>query len=83
MQETWVPSLGWEDPLEEEMATPSIIPVWKTPWTEEPGEPQSMELRKIQTQPSRHTCTHVLLRLYVINLRIDLCQYLRLSLVHF
>ena len=34
--------------LEEEMATPSIIPAWKTLWTEEPVEPQSMELRKIQ-----------------------------------
>ena len=51
MQETWVPSLGREDPLEEEMATPSIIPAWKTPWTEEeePGEPRFMKLQKIQT----------------------------------
>ena len=37
MQETQVPSLGWEDPLEEEMATHSSILVWKIPWTEEPG----------------------------------------------
>ena len=36
MQETWVQSLGQEDPLEEEMATHSSIPVWKIPWTEEP-----------------------------------------------
>ena len=36
MQETWVQSLGQEDPLEEEMATHSSIPVWKTPRTEEP-----------------------------------------------
>ena len=34
---TQVRSLGWEDPLEEEMATHSSIPAWKTPWTEEPG----------------------------------------------
>ena len=36
-QETQVRSLGWEDPLEEEMATPSSILAWKIPWTEEPG----------------------------------------------
>ena len=37
MQETWVQSLGWEDPLEEEMATHSSILAWKIPSTEEPG----------------------------------------------
>ena len=36
-QETWVPSLGWEDPLEEEVATISSILAWRIPWTEEPG----------------------------------------------
>ena len=36
-RETWVRSLGWEDPLEKEMATPSSIRAWKIPWTEEPG----------------------------------------------
>ena len=40
--ETQVPSLGWEDPLEEEMATLSSIPTWEIPWTEEPGGLQSM-----------------------------------------
>ena len=35
MQETWVQSLGWEDPLEKEMASLSSIPAWKIPWTEE------------------------------------------------
>ena len=38
-----VPSLGWEDPLEEEMATHSGIPAWRIPWTEEPSGPQSIE----------------------------------------
>ena len=33
----WVQSLGWEDPLEKEMATHSTILAWKIPWTEEPG----------------------------------------------
>ena len=37
MQEIRVQSLGWEDPLEEEMATHSSIPAWRIPWTEEPG----------------------------------------------
>ena len=37
MQETWVPSLGWEDPLEEEVATDFSILAWRVPWTEEPG----------------------------------------------
>ena len=36
MQETWVQSLGWEDALEEGMATNSSILAWKVPWTEEP-----------------------------------------------
>ena len=43
MQETWVRSLGWEDPLEKEMATHSSTLAWKIPWTEEPGRLQSME----------------------------------------
>ena len=37
MQETWVQSLGWEDPLEKEMAIHSSTIAWKIPWTEEPG----------------------------------------------
>ena len=37
MQETWVRSLGWEDALEEDMATHSSILAWRSPWTEEPG----------------------------------------------
>ena len=42
MQETWVPSLGREDPLEKEMATHSRILAWRIPWTEEPGRLHSM-----------------------------------------
>ena len=41
-QEMWVQSLGWEDPLEEEMATYSSILAWKIPWTKEPNRLQSM-----------------------------------------
>ena len=42
MQETWVQSLGWEDTLEEAMATHPSILAWRIPWTEEPGGLQSM-----------------------------------------
>ena len=42
VQETWAPFLGWEDPLEKEMANHSRTLAWKTPWTEEPGRLQSM-----------------------------------------
>ena len=44
MQETWVQSLGWEDPLEKGMATHSSILAWEIPGTEEPGGLQSIEL---------------------------------------
>ena len=47
MQETWVQSLGWEDPLEKEMATHSSILGWRTPWTEEPGGLQSMGSQRV------------------------------------
>ena len=43
MQETWVQSLCWDDPLEEGMATLSSILAWRIPWTEELGELQSNE----------------------------------------
>ena len=42
VQETGLPSLGQEDPLEKEMATHSSVPAWEIPWTEEPGGLQSM-----------------------------------------
>ena len=51
MQDTWVQSLGWEDPLEEGMATYSSILAWRIPWTEEPDGLQSMWLQS-QTQLS-------------------------------
>ena len=47
MQETRVRSLGWEDPLEEEMATHSSILAWKIPWTEEPGRLQSTGSQRV------------------------------------
>ena len=45
--EAWVQSLGWEDPLEENMATHSSILAWEIPWTEEPGGLQSTGLQRV------------------------------------
>ena len=47
MQETWVRSLGWEDPLEEDMATHSSFLAWRIPWTEEPGGLQSIVSHRV------------------------------------
>ena len=47
MCETSVQSLGWEDPLEKEVATHSGILAWRIPWTEEPGKVQSMGSKKV------------------------------------
>ena len=47
VQETWVWSLGQEDPMEEGMATHSSILAWRIPWTEEPGGLQSMGLPRV------------------------------------
>ena len=60
MQETWVQSLGQEEPLEKEMATHSSILAWRIPWTEDPGRPQS-----IRSQRGRHhwATEHVYTRL--------------------
>ena len=48
MQQTWVPSLGWEDPLEEGMATHRSIPAWSIPWTEEPGGLLSLQSQRVR-----------------------------------
>ena len=50
--ETQVRFLGWEDPLEKEMATRSSILAWEIPWTEEPGRLQSMGVTKSRTHLS-------------------------------
>ena len=47
MQESWVPPLGWEDPLGEVRATHSSVLAWRIPWTEEPGGLQSMGLQRV------------------------------------
>ena len=49
MRKTWVRALGWEDPLEKEMAIHSSTVAWKIPWTEEPGTLQSMGRKELGT----------------------------------
>ena len=58
-QETGVQSLGWENPLEEGMATHSNIPAWRIPRTEEPGGPQSLELQRYTTETTLQACPQV------------------------
>ena len=48
MQETWVRSLGLEDPLEKEMAMHSNILTWEIPWAEEPGRLWSIQLQRVE-----------------------------------
>ena len=56
MWETWVRSLGWEDPLEKEMATHSSILAWRIPWTEELGGLQCMGRKESDmTEPLHFT----------------------------
>ena len=47
MLETWVRSLGWEDPMEKEMATHSSTLAWEIPWAEEPGRLQSVGSQRV------------------------------------
>ena len=53
----WVRSLGWEDPLEEEMAAHSSFLAWKIPWTEKPGELQPWRHKESDT--TEHTCLRI------------------------
>ena len=48
MQDTWVQSLGSEDPLEKEMAAHSSVLTWRIPWTEEPGGLQSIGSQRVR-----------------------------------
>ena len=55
--ETWVPSLGQEDPLEKGMAMHSSILAWRIPWTEEPGGLQSMGSQRVGYDRATNTFT--------------------------
>ena len=58
MEETQVPSLGGEDPLEEGMATYASALAWEIPWTQEPDGPQSMGCKESDTTGHTHTQRH-------------------------
>jgi len=74
-QETWVQSLGQEDPLKEEMATHSGIFVWEVPWTEEPGG-----LRSIGSQGVRHNWNNLARTQPNLNQEIKLVSHIFISL---
>ena len=59
MQETWVWSLGWEDPLEKGMATHSSILAWRIPWTEEPGRIQFIGYQRVGHDWVTFSSSHV------------------------
>ena len=56
MWETWVQSLGWDEPLEKEMATHSSILAWKIPWTEDPGRLQSTGSQRVGHDCHSQSC---------------------------
>ena len=59
-----VPSLGWKDSLEKDMATDSSILAWRNPWTQEPGGPQSIGSRRVRCDRSDLACMHHLYFLF-------------------
>ena len=81
VQETWVRSLGQEDPLEKEIAAHSSTLAWKIPWTEEPGRLQSMGLQRVghdlSTEQQQYNVVYVTL-VYFICYKIATAIYIRL-----
>ena len=72
-QETWVQTLGQEDPLEEEMATYSSILAWRIPWTEEPGRLQYMGLHRVRHDCNDLVWTHVLAIVNSAAMSLEVC----------
>ena len=66
VQETWVLSLDWEDPLEKEMVTRSSIFTWRIPWTEEPGRPQSLDCKESDQTEYTHTVANNVENLFLL-----------------
>ena len=71
MRETWVQSLGWEDPLEKGTTTHSSILAWRIPWTEEPGGLQFMWLQRV-----RHDWATEQQQQYIFALSVFFCELL-------
>ena len=71
MQETWVQSLGWEDPLEEGKATHSSVLAWRIPWTEEPDRLQSMGSQRVgHDQATKHSTTLIYSKMIIYYLHM-------------
>ena len=85
MRETWVRSLGWEDPLEKEMATHYSVLAWRIPWIEEPGRLQSMGLQRVghdwATSLSLHS--HFIFKLSIVLLSSLFILFLNLQNDHY
>jgi len=80
MWETWVRSLGWEDPLEKEMAIHSSTIAWKIPWTEEPGRLQSMGSQRVGHDWATsllHVTSHSLISVELLEINIK--RYLKIA----
>ena len=80
MQEMWVWSLGWEDPLEEGMKTYSNILGWRIPWTEEPGGLQSTGLHRVRHNWSELAHTHALSSFYTEEITEETSNLSRVAL---
>ena len=70
--ETWVQSLGWEDPLEKGTATHSSILAWKIPWTKGPGGLQSMGSQRVVHDLATFTYNHIYIHIYIHTYRMSL-----------
>ena len=69
MRETWVQSLGWEDPLGKEMATHSSILAWEIPGTEEPGRLQSMGSQQVgHDRETAHEHAIYMIKIYMYHI---------------
>ena len=76
MQETWIESLGWDDPLEKGMATHSSILAWRIPWTEETGKLQSWDRKESDmTEPHTHTTLSVAEEAFFFSPEIARCWW--------
>ena len=80
MWETWVQSLGWEDTLQKGIATHSSILAWRIPWTEEPGELQSMGFQRVGHDWAPNTFTFNI-HIYTHTYLIHKCTYIYVCLV--